>query len=313
MDSFFTAFDTVFPIFVLMGVGYYLRKAGLLDEESLNKLNTLAFKVFLSVSLYYNIIKADIQEVFDGRLLLFAVISQFFIVAVGLSVAIMTEKTNKRKGALSHGIFHTNFVIFGTLIGTSLCGEGKIGAISLLIATIVPLQNILSVIVLEHYRQNSKVQIKKMVMQVITNPYVIAAILGFATQLLRIHFPPVVEEIILSVGRCGTPIALLVMGGLFNFGVIRQNIRATAIGCATRLILIPVILLPIATLFDFTRTGMIGLMSIFIAPSAVTSFNLACAMDSDSDLASQLVVFTSLFSLGTIFGWIFILSHMHII
>lgn len=313
MDSFFTAFNTVFPIFVLMGVGYVLRKIELLDEPSLNKLNTLAFKVFLSVSLYYNIIKADIQEVFDGKLLLFAIISQLFIVAVGLVVAIMTEKINRRKGALSHGIFHTNFVIFGTLIGTSLCGEGKIGAISLLIATIVPLQNILSVIVLEHYRQNSSVQIKKMVMQVITNPYVIAAILGFATQLLRIHFPSVIEDIILSVGRCGTPIALLVMGGLFNFGAIHQNIRAIAIGCTTRLVLIPIILLPIAALFRFNRTGMIGLMSIFIAPSAVTSFNLACAMDSDADLASQLVVFTSLFSLGTIFGWIFVLSHMQII
>ena len=313
MDSFQTALSAVLPIFVLLALGVLLRRIKMLDVPTLNKLNTLAFKIFLSVSLYYNICTANIAEVFDGHLLVFAIASQFVVLALGLLFAIPTEKTKKRRGALAHGIFHTNFVIFGTLIGTALCGEGNLGSISLLIATIVPTQNVLSVILLELYREGGKVNAKKVLTGVIKNPYVIAALLGFATQLIHLHYPSMVLNIIRDVGRCGTPIALIVMGGLFNFGAIRQNLKPICVGVIARLVVVPMIMVPIAVWMGFRGASMVGLMCMFVAPCATTSFNLASAMDSDADLAAQLVVFTSLFSLLTIFLWIFGLSQLGIL
>ncbi len=47
------------------------------------------------------------------------------------------------------------------LIGTALCGEGNLGSISLLIATIVPVQNVLSVILLELCREGGRLSAKK--------------------------------------------------------------------------------------------------------------------------------------------------------
>lgn len=313
MDSFYTALSAVLPIFVLLTLGVVLRKVKILDVHTLNQLNTLAFKVLLSVSLYYNICTADIAKVFNGRLLIVAIASQFMILALALLCAIPTEKTKKRRGALAHGIFHTNFVIFGTLIGTALCGEGNLGSISLLIATIVPTQNVLSVIVLELYREGGKVNPKKVITGVIKNPYVIAAILGFATQLVHLHYPPMLLHIIRDIGRCGTPMALIVMGGLFNFGAIRMNLKPICVGVFSRLVLVPAIMVPLAVWMGFRGADMVGLMCIFIAPCATTSFNLACAMDSDADMAAQLVVFTSLFSLLTIFSWIFCLSQLGVL
>lgn len=313
MDSFQTALSAVLPIFVLLALGVLLRKVKMLDVPTLNKLNTLAFKIFLSVSLYYNICTANIAEVFDGRLLAVAIASQFVVLALALLFAIPTERTKKRRGALAHGIFHTNFVIFGTLIGTALCGEGNLGSISLLIATIVPTQNVLSVILLELYREGGKVNVKQVAMGVIKNPYVIAALLGFATQLIHLQYPDMVLNIIRDVGRCGTPVALIVMGGLFNFGAIRKNLKPICVGVVARLVIVPLILVPIAVWMGFRGASMVGLMCMFIAPCATTSFNLASAMDSDADLAAQLVVFTSLFSLLTIFLWIFGLSQLGVL
>ena len=115
-----------------------------------------------------------------------------------------------------------------------------------------------------------------------------------------------------DLGRCGTPVALIVMGGLFNFGAVKSNLRSIAVGILFRLLIVPAILVPVTVWLGFCRADFIGLMCIFIAPCATTSFNLASAMDSDADLAAQLVVFTSVCSLGTIFMWIFILSRMGI-
>lgn len=310
MNAFQTALSAVLPLFVLLALGVSLRKIGLLDKHTLNQMNVLGFKVLLSVSLYYNIVTADIREVFDGKLLLYALAAQVVVLGIALLVTLPVEKTKKRRGALAHGILHTNFVIFGTLIGTALCGEGNLGSISLLIATVVPMQNVLSVILLELFRENSELSFRKVFGGVIKNPYVIAALLGFATQLLPFDIPGVALNIVRDIGRCGTPIALIVMGGLFNFSSIQSNIKPIAVGVLARLVLVPAIMVPVSVALGFRGAAMVGLMCIFIAPCATTSFNLASAMDSDADLAAQLVVFTSLCSLVTIFCWIYALSKM---
>lgn len=178
MSSFQTALTAVLPMFIMLALGCFLRKIDLLDEHSLNKMNKMCFKTFLAINVYYNICNVNIAEVFNAKLLGYAILTQFVILGISLIAALFTEKTKKRRGALAHGIFHTNFVIFGTLIGTALCGEGNIGSIALLIAIIVPVQNVFSVILLELFREGGKISFKKTFGGVIKNPYVIAALAG---------------------------------------------------------------------------------------------------------------------------------------
>lgn len=313
MNAFQTALEAVLPLFVLLALGVGLRRVGMVDKHTLDRMNLLGFRVFLSTSLYYNIITADLAEAFDGRLLIFALITQLGVMVMSVLCALVTEKTPKRRGALAHGIYHTNIVIFGTLIGTSLCGEGNLGSIPLLIAAAAPVQNFLSVVLLELCRENSSLDPKKLFGDVLKNPFVIAALAGFATQMLPVAIPSVILNIIRDVGRCGTPIALIVMGGLFNFGAVRGNLKAIAAGVVTRLVLVPLVMIPIALWAGFRGPALVGLACVFMAPSATSSFNLASAMDSDADLAAQLVVFTSLFSLGTVFCWVFVLSGMGVL
>ena len=310
MNSFNTALNAVFPLFAYLALGIFLRRIKLTDEHTLQKMNKVTLKVFLACNIYYNVITADLKELFNARVLLIAMGIQTFILALSLVIAYLSEKTRKRRGALSHCIFHTNFVIFSTLLGNALCGEGNLGSIALMVATLVPYQNILSVIVLELHRENSHVTFKKVFGGVLSNPFVVAAILGFGTHLLHIQFPTLVTNIIRDLGRCGTPVALIVMGGLFNFGSIRSNLRSLIAGVFARLILVPALLLPVLTRTGFQGPDFVGILCVLIAPCANSCFSLACGMDSDADLTSQMVVFTSLTSLLTIFGWIFLLSSM---
>lgn len=110
MSSFQTALTAVLPMFIMLTLGWYLRKIKMADEHMLNKLNTVCFRAFLAVNVYYNIYKVDIKEVFNAKLLIYAIITQVAIMLFSLLVAMSTEKAKKRRGALAHGIFHTNFV-----------------------------------------------------------------------------------------------------------------------------------------------------------------------------------------------------------
>ena len=309
MSSFFTAVNAVAPMFLMLTLGWFLRRIGFLGEHTLKDLNKLCFKVFIPLNVYYNICNVDLAAVFQPRLLLWSIATMAIVFVLSILTALPVERGKKRRGALAHCIFHANFVIFGTLIGTSLCGEGNIGVISLLIAVVVPVQNVLSVILLEASREGGgRVDAKELAISVLKNPFVIAAFAGFATQLVGLRWPSFLSTTFRDLGRCGTPAALIAMGGLFNFGTVGANLRTILIGCAVRLIVLPALLIAPIFALGFRGAEFVGLMCIFISPIATSSFNLATQLDSDGDLTSQLVVFSSAFCLVTVFLWIWFLG-----
>ena len=72
---------------------------------------------------------------------------------------------------------------------------------------------------------------------------------------------------------------------------------------------IPVILLN-ALLLGFRDAPLAVLLTVFGAPIAVSSFTMAQQMGGDDKLAGQLVVFSSIFSIGTMFLLIFLLKEL---
>ena len=210
------------------------------------------------------------------------------------------------------GLFRSNFVIFGIPITESLFGSEKVGVAALLIAVIVTLFNILSVIALETFR-GGKPNFRKISIGIIKNPLIIASCLGILTLLLKIKIPTAMEKTISDVSKIATPLSLILLGASFKFDNIKKYLKQTTIAVVGKTILTPCIILPICIMFGYRGVELTTLMIIFAAPTAISSFTMAQQMDSDSDLAGQIVVFTSAFYVVTVFMLIFILKQSHLI
>ena len=63
----------------------------------------------------------------------------------------------------------------------------------------------------------------------------------------------------------------------------------------------------------FRGEAMVASMIMFGAPTAVSSFTMAQEMEGDGDLAAQLVIFTTFFSILTIFLLVFILKTLQLL
>jgi len=309
VESLQMAMNVVVPMFLMLALGCLLRRIGMFDQHTLDKMNDVCFKVFMAPLLYYNIYTARTPIGESGRMLLFAVVSELLLFTALWIITVVIEKENPRRAALLQGLFRTNAVLFCTAIGTSILGEGNIGPISLLVSVVVPLYNVLTVIELEIFR-GGKIKPGKIALGVLKNPYIVAAILGYLTVALRIQLPVPVVTSLRDITRCSTPVALMVLGGLFNFGAVRGNLRNIIVGVAGRLVIVPAIMLPITIWMGFRGVELVGLMGMFVAPTAVASFNMAHAMDADYDLAGHLVVFGTMFSVVTIFFWVFGLGYL---
>lgn len=301
MDCIILAFKVVFPILVYVSIGYFLKQIKLYNTDGTKVINDLVFKLFLPCLLFYNIYTTKVDKVFDLNLILYAV--TFILILFILLMVIVPKfiKDNSKCGVFIQGVFRSNFVLFGLPVTISLLGEGNAGLTSLAIAFIVPLYNVLAVVCLETFRK-SKINVLNILKGIIKNPLIISSIAGIAFWVLKIQLPDFCSNIIRDLSRVATPLALIGLGGSFAFSSIKGNINKLAFIISLKLIIIPVIAIGLsAYIFGFRGASIVALISIFASPTAVSSFTMAQSMGGDSDLAAQTVVFTSIFSILTVF------------
>lgn len=307
MDNLILSLNIVMPLFICMAVGYFLRQIKMVDEKILNAINKLCFKVFLPLYLMENVYTTDLQAAFDPWLILFSLGGLLVIFLLLVLIIPRIEKDNTRRGVVVQGIFRSNFALFGLPLAISLCGEGNIGPTSLLIGILVPLYNVLAVIALEGFR-GGKPNVKKMVKGIVTNPLILATLLGVVLNLLHIDLPYILDKSVSDLGKIATPLSLVALGGTFTFEKVRKYLKQLTIVVTGKLIIIPVIMMSLAVLLGFRKEDLVPIMIMFAAPTAVSSFPMAQQMDGDAELAAQIIVFTSAIAIFTIFVWIFLLK-----
>ena len=313
MENLALAFNVVMPLFLMMALGYCIRLLKLGDEATFKKMNNIVFRVFLPILLFHNVISTDLSTAFNGPLLLTAVCFVIAEFALCMIFVPLLEKENRRRGVLVQGIMRSNFVIFGLPVLVSLCGENSnTGAVSLVIAVVVPMFNAFSVIALEVYR-GGKLNFWKIAKSVASNPLILSSLLGIVLLALGVKLPEVIEKPLSNLADVATPLALVILGAEFSFRQVKSCLRQLVLGVTGRLIVMPLIFLTIAILLGFRGEELIALMVMLAAPPAVSSFTMAQQMEGDSELAGGLVVFGSLFAVLTMFVWIFALKSLMLI
>lgn len=312
MENFRISLNAVLPLFFCIMLGYFLRRIHMYDENTLNKINRLCFKIFLPVYLFNSIYQTDLSMAFSGKLILFALLGVLGLFGLLMLVIPKLEKENPKRGVMIQGMFRSNFVLFGLPVAVSLCGEDKIGPTSLLVGIVVPVFNVLAVITLETFR-GGKPSIAKMAKGVATNPLILSSLLGVLLYLLGIRLPYAVEKTVTDLGRVATPLSLVALGGCFRFGKVREYGKQLTIAVTGKLVLCPLVMVTLGILMGFRNETLIPILIMFAAPTAVSSFTMAQQMDGDGELAAELVVFTSGFSILTMFLWIFVLKQVGVI
>ena len=312
MENLILSFNIVLPIFLILSLGYILKKLKILDELTTKNMNSVNFKVFLPLLLFYNVYKTDLSVVFNPKLLIFSIISVILVFLLLFIIIPLLEKDNRKRGVIIQGIFRSNFVIFGVPVCEALFGQNATGVASMLIAVVVPLFNFLAVICLEIYR-GGNINFKKIIKGIITNPLIIASIIGLFFIYFKIKLTTPIEKTINDISKIATPLAFILLGSSFTFSAFSVYIKQLSITILGKLIIVPGIVLYIAALLGFRNVELTCLLSVFASPTAVSSYTMAEQMDGDSILAGQIVVLTSIISIITVFLWIFILKQFHLI
>ena len=320
-----TAVNAVFPIVLLIAIGYFLRWKGLINENFVKTGNKLVFTLCLPCMLFVNVYDiADVGAV-PWDIIIYCTVAVTILFLLGMVVAIAATKHNRRRGVIWQCCFRSNFAIIGIPLAGALGGEAAAAVSSLIATLVVPVFNIFAVIALSVFveeGENRKPGIKRILLDILKNPLIIAVSIGLACLGIRALQVQLFGAVVLSLSRdlaflysvleklkaITTPLALLVLGGQFQFNVVKGMFREIAVGTVSRIVIAPVLGIGAALLLE-RFTGLVScgpeaipaMIALFGSPVAISSAVMASQMKNDEQLAAQLVVWTSVGSIATVF------------
>ncbi len=326
MEILLFALNAVLPILTLIGLGYLLKRVGFLNEEFLRVGNKFVFRIALPALLYYTIYSISSFSTINWSVIVYSVMAILILFTLGLMIANLLIPDKKQKGVIIQAIFRSNYAIIGIPLAQALGGTPAIAVVALVSAIAVPLMNVLAVIALSLYikEDDAKLEMEDTLLKIVKNPLIIGVFLGLVTLAIR-SFIPVDPETLIPVftlehnltflytaikwmGQIASPFALIILGGTFEFFVIKSLGKQIAIGTLSRVILAPLITLSLAvylssktSFFHFTSVDYPAFIALLASPTAVSSAIMAKEMQNDEKLAVQLVVWSTISSIVSIF------------
>ena len=319
MQDLVFALNAVCPIVLLVALGYFLKRIGIIPKELAKPLNKIVFRVLLPAMLFNNVYNIPTVENIELGYVAYAaaVIAIAFVIGFLLSPLLTRERS--RRAILIQTFFRSNFALIGISLATSIAGTAGAERATLLSAVSIPMLNVFAIIALSTFDPSGeRPSVKKILRGIITNPLILSIgaglfalgvryLLGAFEMEFSLYeaFPPIQKSLSYLSGAA-TPIALLTLGAQFEFSAVGNMKREIIAGTLIRTFIVPAAALAVSLLFDFTPGVYAAFIGVFTTPLAVSSVPMAQEMGSDSELCGQLVIFTTLASgIGIfLFTWV---------
>lgn len=313
MSNLIFSLNSTMPLFLVMVIGYLLRKKGMLSEGFCKSAEKFNFDVTLPALLIRDLSQIDIYGTFDLKFILYCALATtgfFGLTWLGAHIFI---KDKESIGAFVQVSCRSSAAVLGIALIQNMYGTS--GMAPMMILGAVPLFNIYSVLVLtlENPANKGNGALKKALINIAKNPIIIGILVGTLISLTGIQFPTIVSKTINNVAAMASPLALIVVGATFEFKGALAKIKLALASTSLKLVIIPAIFLGIAVLCGFRDEKMVAILVMLCGSSTPSCYIMAKNMGGDAELSSSVIVLTTLISAFTLTFWIWLLRSFGLI
>ena len=297
MDSLIFALGAVAPIVLMVVIGYCLKRMGWMDQKFAKAANKIVFRVLMPVMLFVKIYGMKDFSGFDPMFIGYAVIGLLIVFALSVPASIVVAREKNRRGVLIQAAVRSGYSLIGIPLAESLYGAEGAMAATILSAAVIPVFNVLAVISLTALGNDSKEKpsIKKILVDIITNPLIVGIAAALVCVLVRGIFANAGISFRLSniaplftvlnyLSNMAIPLALLVLGAQFEFSAVSSLKREIIFGVVVRTVVVPAFALGIAYFFfreHFAAAQFATFVALFATPVAVPRVPMVQEMGGD--------------------------------
>ena len=332
MQNLIFSLNATMPVFLMMCLGWFLRRIGLLDDVFASRMNRFVFRVALPVLLFQDLATENFFSVWDPGYVAFC------FAATLLSILLVTLCSLPIRDIPARGEFiQASYRSSAALLGAAYIQNiyGNAGMTPLMIIGAVPLYNIAAIVILTLTAQTAQSETRQMssaaaqqsipvsgsavlpeahrsslilrtVRSILTNPILIGIAAGLFWSLLRLPLPAIPAKVVGYVSATASPLGLIAMGASIDFHKIGGQMRASLTAVFFKLIGLEALFLPLAMVLGFREEKLVAILVMLGSPTTVTSFVMAKEMGHDGALSSGAVMITTIISAFTLTFWIWL-------
>jgi hypothetical protein len=309
MALFLEIVTIVLPVFLVIALGYLLRRLALIDSAFLHQTNRLVYYICLPLLLFYKIGTADFFASFNGALVVGSslAIAAGFLLSYGY--ASLRRYPPAARGAFSQGSFRGNLAYMGLAIVFNAYGEAGFTRAGILMGFLVPVLNFFAILalLLPHRGGDGGKNAAFWIRQIVLNPLIVASFTGIAWSFFRLPLPAVLERSLHIATGMTLPLALIAIGGSFSLEKLRGDLVRAAFATGIKIVWLPLIAAGLLLALDVRGQDLAVGVLMAGTPAATATYIMAHQLKGDAELAASIVMMSTLFSALTYTVALFVL------
>ena len=288
-------FSALIPVFALILIGYFFKRIKFPSHEFWPQADKLTYYVLMPSLLIYKLSNASLSSSNSLGFILSALLAIFFTMIILMLANKIKPTSASSFTSVVQGGIRFNTYVFLALSGAIFGNEGLV--LSAIILTFaIPFINILCITIFALYISNEKLNFLYLLKSIVTNPLIIACIIGGSINFLGIHFPVIINNTLEILSKAALPMGLLSVG----FGLVIKEIKSSKseliISSIAKHLTMPILIFVFAKYFELDNI-MISILVLFaVLPTAPTSFILARQLGGDIRLMSSIITVQTLIS-----------------
>lgn len=293
------ALEVTAPTFLVICIGIYLKRAGIITNEFADIGSDLVFKVTLPCMLFVKLVQVSFETIPLTLVAcgLLGTLAAFLI----LEYLIAPRLDKHDRGAFVQGSFRSNMGIVGIAFCLNAYGDSIIATVSIYLAFVTILYNVLSLMTLTKHglKDTDNLTFASTIKRIIRNPLIIAISLAVVLSLLHVSIPKPLLDTMGYLGAMSMPLALLCGGAAIRWRDFRVSGNLYWATFA-KLIAVPVFV-TLGGILVGLRGEMLGVLYLMsAAPTAGASYPMLRAVGGNHYLAAAIIASTSLASVVAI-------------
>lgn len=293
-----------FNLFVMIGVGFLIRKIHLIGSEGQKTLTDLVLYVVLPCNIAVSFLTDNSGGLYADCVVVLLISIGIQILSVIYGKFCFPKQHEDRRRNLAYAMICSNAGFLGIAVTESVFGSMGLVLTSIYL---IPQRIMMWSEGLAIYSgvSDAKATAKK----VLTHPCVIACGIGLVLMLTGFRPPELILTPVQTLARCNTPLSMMVIGMILGEIDLRNLIDKSIVEFTIhRLLLMPLVVYVVCRLLSVSAivTGVSVLLAAM--PAGATTTMLSAKYNRDPQYATKLVIFTTLCSIPAILIWSILLT-----
>lgn len=293
--------EALTPIFAIILLGFLISRTSISSQEVWRGLERLTYYLFFPALLVGRLSQTnfEVNELLEIGYVLGFALFVFTILFTGLRKFIARDQ-----GSLSS--VYQGSIRFNTYIGIAcveaLYGDNGLSLAALCLVVYIPLVNVLSVISISASGGGNRWFV--VTGSVLTNPLVLACLIGMGLNFYNVEVPDQGWEIIEVLSRPALPLGLLAVGAGIHFVAFSDQTWQLVVALLCKLLAFPATVVVATLLFKMAPGLSAVLLLLTCLPAPPSAYILARQLGGNVSLMANIITLQTLFAFFTIPLWI---------